>query len=40
MTDAERQITWNLVASGLGECDMQQAWEVIQLEEVLYERSE
>jgi len=40
MTDAERQITWNLVASGLGERGMQQAREVIQLEEVLYERSE
>ncbi len=40
MTDEEREITWNLVASGLGERGLEQARDVIRLEEVLYERSE
>lgn len=40
MTDQEREITWNLVSSGLGERGLQQARDVIRLEEVLYERSD
>ncbi|HJO05334.1 MAG TPA: DUF3500 domain-containing protein [Acidobacteriota bacterium] len=40
MTEAEREITWDLVASGLGERRLRQARDVIKLEEVLYERSE
>ena len=40
MTDEERELTWNLVASGLGKRGLQQARDAIRLEEVLYERSE
>ena len=40
MTETERDITWDLVASGLGERGLRQAQDVIRLEEVLYERSE
>ncbi len=40
MTETEREITWKLVTSGLGELGVQKARDIIRLEEVLYERSE
>ncbi len=40
MNEAEREFTWKLVAAGLGERGLQQAQDIIRLEEVLYERSE